>query len=221
MNNTCQLLSRMITRSVLFLLLASSAYAQEYQFGDLTLDHPHTLATPPGANVAAGYLVISNAGTSGDRLTGGHASFADAVEVHETRIDNDVMKMRELVDGLSLPPGVSVELTTGGIHLMFTGLKAQMMPGDLHPVTLMFEAAGAVDVEFIVEEATMLMDHSMHKGMQDGKMTMDHSKGEGMMDGKAPMDQSTHEGMQDDDTTMDHSMHEDMKDAKPGDSSSN
>jgi copper(I)-binding protein len=212
MNKTRQLLSRMITRSVLSLLLASSAYAHEYQIGDLTLDHPHTLATPPGASVAAGYLVISNAGTSGDRLTGGHASFADAVEVHETRIDNDVMKMRELADGLSLPPGASVELSTGGIHLMFTGLETQMMPGDLHTVTLMFEVAGAVEVEFVVEEAIVPMDHTMHKGMQDGEMTMDHPKDEGMMDGKAPMDQSTHEGMQDEDTPMDQSMHEDMKD---------
>jgi periplasmic copper chaperone A len=52
------------------------AYAQAVKVGDLQIDQPWSRATPAGAKVAAGYLVITNTGSSPDRLTGGSSPAA-------------------------------------------------------------------------------------------------------------------------------------------------
>ena len=61
-----------------------------------------------------------------------------------------VMQMRELVGGLVVAPGATVELKPGGNHLMFMDLKAPLSQGATVPVTLTFEKAGKVEVPFPV-----------------------------------------------------------------------
>ena len=81
---------------------AAPALAQEFKAGDITIDKAWSRATPKGADTGAGYLTIHNNGATPDRLTGGSADFG-AVEIHEMKTDNGVMKMRELKDGLNIP----------------------------------------------------------------------------------------------------------------------
>ena len=69
----------------------SPILAQNINVGDLQIDHPWSRATPPGAQVAAGYLGITNKGTSPDRLLGGSSPAAGKVEVHEMAMKDDVM----------------------------------------------------------------------------------------------------------------------------------
>jgi copper(I)-binding protein len=61
-----------------------------------------------------------------------------------------VMKMRPLPSGLEIRSGATVELTPGGLHMMFVGLKEQLTRGRRVRVTLSFEKAGTADVEFEV-----------------------------------------------------------------------
>ncbi len=137
----------------LALALASSAapaLAQEIKAGDLTIEKPWARATPTGADVGAGYLVIRNDGAAADRLTGGSADFA-GVEIHEMSMEGGVMKMRELKDGLTIPAHGSVKLAPNGYHVMFTGLKSPLVKGQSVKATLNFEHAGAVAVDFAVQ----------------------------------------------------------------------
>jgi hypothetical protein len=129
---------------------AAPALAQEIKAGDLTIEKPWARATPKGAEVGAGYLVIRNDGAAPDRLTGGSADFA-AVEIHEMAMEGGVMKMRELKDGLLIPAHATVKLAPNGYHVMFTGLKSALVKGEAVKATLTFERAGAVAVEFAVE----------------------------------------------------------------------
>ena len=66
------------------------------------------------------------------------------------KMDGSVMKMRPLADGLEIKPGQTVELNPGGYHVMFVGLKKQLMQGDHFKATLEFAKAGKVDVDFSV-----------------------------------------------------------------------
>jgi copper(I)-binding protein len=50
---------------------ASVVSAQEFKAGDIVISKPWSRATPKGAQVGAGYLVIENRGTMPDRLLGG------------------------------------------------------------------------------------------------------------------------------------------------------
>jgi len=143
-------------RTSLFAILvavggALPAEAHDYRLGGLVIDHPWSRATPPGAEVAGGFMTIRNEGEAADRLVGGSAGFANGVEVHRTTMDDGVMRMREVEGGLEIPAGESVTLEPGGYHVMFVGLAEPLVEGEARIATLAFERAGAVEVEFTVE----------------------------------------------------------------------
>jgi copper(I)-binding protein len=61
-----------------------------------------------------------------------------------------MMKMRELTEGLPIPPEGSVALEPASYHLMFQDLKRPLKLGGTLPATLTFERAGSVNVIFEV-----------------------------------------------------------------------
>jgi periplasmic copper chaperone A len=148
--------------------LATAAAANDYKLGTLEIQQPWTRATPKGAKTAAGYVAIKNTGSAPDRLTGGTLTGASGAQVHEMTLDHGVMKMRAMPDGIEIKPGETVELKPGGLHLMFTDLKARLVKGQSVKGTLTFANAGAVDVEFAIEGMGATAATGAH-GMQ-----MDH-----------------------------------------------
>lgn len=131
--------------------LAGAVAAHDYRAGDLTIEHPWARATPAGATVAAGYMVIRNAGSDPDRLIAGAAPFAGRVEIHEMVMDGDVMRMREVDGGLEIPPGGEIVLEPGGYHVMFLDLQEPLVEGGVRGGTLTFEQAGDIAVHYAIE----------------------------------------------------------------------
>jgi copper(I)-binding protein len=131
-------------------LAAAPAFAQDFKAGDITIDKAWSRATPKGTDVGAGYMVVHNAGATPDKLTGGSADFA-SVEVHEMKMEDGVMKMREMKNGLAIPAHGTIRLAPGGYHLMFTHLTKPLVKGETVKATLNFEHAGPVTVDFPVE----------------------------------------------------------------------
>lgn len=127
----------------------ASAAAAPVKAGDLVIETPWLRATPGGAQVAGGYVKVTNGGGQPDRLVGATMALAERGEVHEMTTENGVMKMRP-VDGLAIAPGASVELKPGGYHLMFLGLKGALVQGQPVKGTLVFEKAGPVAITFEV-----------------------------------------------------------------------
>ena len=66
---------------------------------------------------------------------------AGIVEIHEMKMDKDVMRMAALPSGLELPAGKTVELKPGGYHVMLMDLKAPLATDSTVPVTLTFQDA--------------------------------------------------------------------------------
>lgn len=153
-------------------LLSNHLHAEEYTHGDLLIDSPYTRTTPPGAPVAGGFLKITNNGKEADTIIGGSVDFSEAVEIHEMPMVDGVMKMRQLEDGLEIPPGETVELKPGSYHIMFIKLKEQMIEGDKHKATLTFKNAGDVEVEFVVKD----ISQAMGTGMKDDEDKKDDKK---------------------------------------------
>lgn len=129
---------------------ALPASAHEYKLESLDIIEPWTRATPSTAQTGGGFLAITNKGTAPDRLITAKSPTADKVEIHEMKMDGNVMRMRELAVGLEIPPGATVQMKPGGLHLMFLGLKAPFAKDAKIPVTLVFEKAGSIDVEMVV-----------------------------------------------------------------------
>lgn len=127
----------------LLLLAASPAAAT------LVVEDPWARATPPGASVAGGYLVIRNTGPAPDRLVGASSPIADRVEMHVSFEDDGIMRMRQQ-DSLAIPAGGHLELKPGAGHLMFVGLKQPFKEGQLVPLILRFEHGGELRTELHV-----------------------------------------------------------------------
>jgi copper(I)-binding protein len=137
---------------ILALLVAWSgvAFAHSYKLGALEIGHPWARATPPTAPTGGGYLTIKNTGTTPDRLVQVRSPAAASAQVHEMKMEGNVMRMRELAGGLEIAPGATVALAPGGMHLMLMGLKAPFKQGEKVPLTLVFEKAGSIDVELVI-----------------------------------------------------------------------
>lgn len=126
--------------------------AHEFKAGDIEIVHPWSRATPEGAKVAAGYLVLKNHGSSADRLVSATGEVAGITQVHEMAVDaNGVMTMKQLADGLEIPAGGEVTLKPGSFHIMFMDLKKPVRQGEPFKGTLTFEKAGTVEVDYSVD----------------------------------------------------------------------
>jgi len=118
-------------------------------FGQVEIEKPWTRATPPGAKMAAGYMTIRNKSASPDRLVGVTSPAAARVETHVTIKDGDVVRMRQ-VKSYDVPAKGLLELKPGGAHLMFVDIRQPFKDGETIPVTLWFEKAGEVKIDFRV-----------------------------------------------------------------------
>jgi periplasmic copper chaperone A len=128
-----------------------SAHAGDATAGDIVITQAWSRATPGGAKIAGGYLTVENKGSAPDRLVSGSGDNIGRVEIHEMAMNNGVMKMRPLDNGLTIEPGKTVKLAPGGYHLMLMDLKQPLKQGDKVPVTLEFEKAGKVAVSLDVQ----------------------------------------------------------------------
>lgn len=86
---------------------------------------------------ATGMFVTLSA-PAGARLIGGSTPAAESVEVHTMSMDNNVMRMRALPDGLDLPAGQAVPLAPGSHHLMLMRPRQPIALGSSVPMTLTF-----------------------------------------------------------------------------------
>ncbi|KAB0678116.1 copper chaperone PCu(A)C [Aureimonas leprariae] len=129
-----------------------AASSHEFKVGSIVVGHPWSRATPPAAKTGGGYLTLTNGGTSDDRLLSARSPAAPDVQIHEMKVENGVMTMRRLENGLPVPAGQEVALKPGASHLMLIGLRQPLKAGDSVPLTLVFEKAGAVDVTLKVEK---------------------------------------------------------------------
>lgn len=122
---------------------------------------------PPGAAVAGAYLTIANASGSDDRLVGVDTAAAERVELHDMRMENGMMQMRELGDGLALKAGTQTTLAPGGVHMMLINPRASLAVGSSVEATLRFAHAPAQTVLLEVRPLTGAVDaqsgHAQHE----------------------------------------------------------
>ena len=133
-------------RNLFWSLLFFAAFPVHAQ---MQIEKPWARATPPGATVAGGYLLIRNAGAAPDRLVSASTPAAAKVELHVHLHENGVMKMRQ-VTGYDVPAKGQFELKPGGAHMMFVDIRRPFKEGEKVPVTLKFEKAGELNAEFQV-----------------------------------------------------------------------
>jgi len=120
--------------------------AHSVMVGTLELTGAFTRAMPPGARAGGGFVTITNQGDKSDRLVSATSPAAPVVEIHEMKMDGDVMVMRQREYGVLVPAGETVLLAPGGLHIMFMQVPKPFVEGEDIAVTLTFEEAGPVEI---------------------------------------------------------------------------
>ena len=113
-------------------LLSTSALAQTVE-----VKGAWARATVQGQKASGAFMQL----TAKDKaqLVSVSSPVAGVAEVHEMKMDGDVMKMRAVQGGLDLPAGKAVDLKPGGFHVMLMDLKAPLVKDTTVPLTLVFK----------------------------------------------------------------------------------
>lgn len=94
-------------------------------------------ATVQGQKATGAFMTITS--RDAGKLVSVSSPVAGVAEVHEMKMDGDVMKMRAVEGGLDLPAGQAVELKPGGYHVMLMDLKLPLVKETTIPMTLVFK----------------------------------------------------------------------------------
>lgn len=100
---------------------------------------------PGGTNTAA-YMVLENRGSQADRLIRVEGDAAEAIEIHKSEIQGDMMTMRP-VDSIEIPAKGLARLQPGGYHIMLINLYKPLRVGDRISLRLVFDTSDPIDLE--------------------------------------------------------------------------
>lgn len=143
----------LLASTLALFLFAGAASAQDITLGKLKISEAHARPTVPMQPAGGAYVTIENRGDNPDTLLTASSPVAASTQIHTMSMDNNVMRMRE-VGKLEVPPHSRVTMKPGdGYHLMLTGLRQPLKPGERFPLTLIFENAGRAEVMVSVDAA--------------------------------------------------------------------
>ena len=119
-------------------VLAAASLISSAAFAQVTVSDPWIRATVPVQKTAGAFMQLRS--PKATRLVAVQSPVAGNAEVHQMAMDGQTMRMQK-VDGIDLPAGQSVNLSSGGYHVMLFDLKRQLKDGEQVPLTLTFVGA--------------------------------------------------------------------------------
>jgi copper(I)-binding protein len=109
--------------------------------------------TTPGADIAAAYMTLRNAGTAPITVTGVESPIAGHAMIHETKVEGGQSKMRPH-EQLAIAPGATVKLQPGGLHVMMHDLKRPLAVGEKVPLVIQLSGGGTIEATATVRPLT-------------------------------------------------------------------
>ena len=124
----------MNSTSRIFCLLFAMVLTGGVQAQTVEVKNAWARATVQGQKATGAFMQIT--APAATTLIGVSTPVAGVAEIHEMKMDGDVMRMRPLPKGLELPAGKAVQLKPGGYHLMLMDLKLPLQKDTTIPITL-------------------------------------------------------------------------------------
>lgn len=135
-------------------LYASPAMARDYSAGPLLVAHPWAPPTLGKQKIGVAYFTVRNPGAEDDRLLGVDLPDGGTAQLHNSQIENDVMRMRP-IDGAVIAAGGELTLKPGAMHVMLSDLPGPLIEGGLLKLKLHFEKAGPIEVAAMIEKRSV------------------------------------------------------------------
>jgi periplasmic copper chaperone A len=129
--------------------------------GPLRIEAPWARETAEGQRDGGGFMTIVNDGKTADQLVSASSPVSAEVQIHTVQMEDGMMRMRELPDGIPVPAQSRVELKPRSLHIMFIKLLRPLRAGEQVPVTLKFRAGGEQKITMEVRTVAEPMNPSM------------------------------------------------------------
>lgn len=124
---------------------------------DIEVHQAWVRPTAKGENAAV-YLTLHNHTANDDELTGATTTVADVVEIHESKMENDVMQMN-MVTSVPIAADEEIIFTPGGLHFMLVNIKEGLILGEHIGLILHFKNHADIVVEVHIEDSMPEEDH--------------------------------------------------------------
>lgn len=140
-----------------FLILLFASFISSFVFAHQHENHKHddamvqntdimvmdgyARATFAMAKTGAVYFTLHNQKSSDVKLTAVQVdpAVANEAQIHTTEMNGDVMKMREMTEGVMVTGNDMVSFKPGGYHIMLLGLSKGLEVGNEIELTLIFD----------------------------------------------------------------------------------
>ena len=131
-------------------LLAASLFLSSHVVAQsIAITNSWVRATVQGQKATGAFMTVTSKENA--KLVAVSSPVAGIVEIHEMKMDKDVMKMAVLPNGLDLPAGKAVDLKPGGYHIMLMDLKLSLTKDVAVPLTLTFQDSGGKKSQQVVQ----------------------------------------------------------------------
>ena len=137
------LLSLFINFSIV-ITLTSSSFAESINFKGLLISDFWINAPIGNHKMTSGYLTIENTSNIDERLMSLTSEISKKTQLHNMVFKNDIMRMKNLTDGIVIKANSKVSFKSRRFHVMFMKLHKSLTIMNKYKVTLKFENSGYV-----------------------------------------------------------------------------
>ena len=141
------------------LIIAQFAFADHHQNQSMAdkiiVSQAWARATFALAKTGAAYINLKNDSPTAVTLLSANVlgDFANSIEIHQTLMQDDVMQMRPITEGIAISGGKTLAMKPGGTHFMLLGLKTGLKDGETIQVQLVFSDESIKNVNFPIKDA--------------------------------------------------------------------
>ena len=128
---------------------------------DVEIDGAYARASIPNVPNSAAFFVIKNNSDKDIAITSANSDVAEKNELHTHIKENKMMKMMK-IEKLVVPAKSSLELKSGGDHVMLMGLKKELKAGDEINLELSFSDGDKKSIKVPVKDLASTMHKMQH-----------------------------------------------------------
>lgn len=128
---------------------------------DVEIDGAYARASIPNVPNSAAFFVIKNNSDKDIAITSANSDIAEKNELHTHIKENEMMKMIK-IEKLVVPAKSSLELKSGGDHVMLMGLKKELKVGDEISLELSFSDGDKKSIKVPVKDLASTMHKMQH-----------------------------------------------------------
>ncbi|MDD6162953.1 MAG: copper chaperone PCu(A)C [Campylobacteraceae bacterium] len=128
---------------------------------DIEIEGAYARASIPNVPNSAAFFVIKNNSDKDIAITSANSDAAQKNELHTHIKENKMMKMMK-IEKLVVPAKSSLELKSGGDHVMLMGLKKELKAGDEINLELSFSDGDKKKIKVPVKDLASTMHKMQH-----------------------------------------------------------